>query len=88
MLITSSVSRVTPELLLHAARFTAKYVRLVGQELVPASVSFCVLLGRFGRTMRDGFFLVRVISGQSGLMFVIWAGIWTLLLVVVFDSSC
>ena len=71
----------SPELLLYAARFTAKYVRLVGQELVPSK---CVLLSTSREVRKDmkvGFFLRRGTSGLLNLMFVIWAGIWTLLFV-------
>ena len=37
-----------PGLLLHAARFTTGYVRLVGQSLRLVNVYFLVLLGRLG----------------------------------------
>ena len=39
-----------PELLLHAARFTTRYVRLVGQELAPSK---CVLLSTFREVRKD-----------------------------------
>ena len=62
----------SPELLLHAARFTTKYVRLVGQEPAPSE---CVLLSASGEVRKDmkgwGFFLKRGTSGLLNLMFVI-----------------
>ena len=39
-----------PDLLLHAARFTTKYIRLVGQELAPSE---CVLLSTSGEVRKD-----------------------------------
>ena len=46
MLIILSVSSRYPDLLLSAARFTAGYVRLDGQEPAPSK---CVLLGLLGK---------------------------------------
>ena len=40
----------SPELLLHAARFAAKYVRLVGQEPAPSK---CVLLSTSREVRKD-----------------------------------
>ena len=70
-----------PGLLLHAARFTTGYVRLVGQELAPSK---CVLLSTSGEVRKDikeWFFPNRVISGLLSLMSGIWVDIWTLLFV-------
>ena len=70
-----------PDFLLHAARFTTKYVRLVGQELAPSK---CVLLStstKVRKDMKDWFFLKMVISGLSSSMSEIWALIWILLFV-------
>ena len=50
MLITLSVFLVIPDLLLHAARFTTGYVRLVGQELAPSK---CVLLSTSREVRKD-----------------------------------
>ena len=50
MLTTLSVSLVTPELLLRAARFTTEYVRLVGQEPAPSK---CILLSTSREVRRD-----------------------------------
>ena len=69
-----------PDLLLSAARFTTGYVRLVGQEPAPCK---CVLLStsrEVRHNMRGGYFHRKVISGLLGLMYVIWVGIWILLL--------
>ena len=69
-----------PDLLLAAARFTTGYVRLVGQEPAPSK---CVLLSTSREVRHDmsGWVLSQEgISGLFGLMFVIWVGIWTLLL--------
>ena len=49
MLITSSVSG-NPDLLMHAARFTTGYVRLVGQEPAPSK---CVLLSTSREVRKD-----------------------------------
>ena len=67
-----------PDLLLHAARFTTGYVRLVGQEPAPSK---CVLLStsrEVRKNMKDWVLSCEVISGLSSLMFVIWVGIWIL----------
>ena len=63
-----------PDLLMHAARFTTGYVRLVGQEPAPSK---CLLLStsrEVRKDMKGWFSLVRVISGLSSLMFVILGG--------------
>ena len=68
----------SPDLLLHAARFTTGYVRLVGQEPAPSK---CVLLStsrEVRRDMKDWVLSQEVISGLSSLMSEIWEGIWIL----------
>ena len=69
-----------PALLLHAARFTTGYVRLVGQEPAPGK---CVLLStsRDVRSdMKDWVYPRRGIDGLFSLMCVILAVIWIPLL--------
>ena len=56
-----------PGLLLHAARFTTGYVRLVGQEPAPTK---CVLLSTSGEVRKD--MKDWVLSLMSGIWEVIW----------------
>ena len=65
MLTILSVFLGNPDLLLSAARFTTRYVRLVGEESAPCK---CVLLS----TSKPGM----VICGPLSLMSEIWVGIW------------
>ena len=67
-----------PDLLLNAARFTTGYVRLVGQEPAPSK---CVLLStsrEVRKDMKEWVLSLKGISGLSGSMSGIWAGIWIL----------
>ena len=71
-----------PGSLLHAARFTTGYVRLVGQEPAPSK---CVLLStsrEVRKDMKDWYFLLKETCGLSSLMSGIWEVIWILLFVV------
>ena len=52
----------SPDLLLHAARFTTKYVRLVGQELAPRK---CVLLSTSREVRKDMKGWVRSQEGNQ-----------------------
>ena len=64
-----------PDLLLHAARLTTRYVRLVGQEPAPSK---CVILST-SREVRKGMKdWVLSCEGAVNLMSEIWVGIWTL----------
>ena len=62
MLTTLSVNLVTLILLLHAARFSTKYVRLVGQEPAPSK---CVLLSTSREVRKD---MKEWVRSQEGPM--------------------
>ena len=69
-----------PELLLHAARFTTQYVRLVGQEPAPSKCVPFSTSREVRKDMRD--WVRRVTSGLLSLMFVILVVTWILPFVV------
>ena len=54
-----------PDVLLHTGKFTAGYVRLVGQEFAPSKS----VLVSTGRDVRKGSCLMRETSGQSSLVY-------------------
>ena len=61
MLTTLSANPGALELLLHAARFTTKYVRLVGQEPAPSKCVFLSISRRGSKGYEGvGFFLKEV----------------------------
>ena len=64
-----------PDLLLSAARFTTGYVRLVGQEPAPSKCVFLITARDVRKDVRE-WVLSLDGDGLSGLMFVIWEGIW------------